>query len=247
MGTYDATYQHYFLTIPASAGTPGAATYLEDMGEEVLGIAVNGVLLDSHSQTWSYDMCNGHSDTKHQYHYHIPPFCLLNAMGVEQPAEFTWWANDAVTATLTFDEMAAAFAATGTPMLLGWALDGFPIYGPYDANGDLQQGASRDDSELDECNGKTLDGEYAYYVTPTPPFSPPCLRGEIGSFRFFSTDLKCPAAGINNTYYDAEEPVLDADDDDDDNGGDNNVDANSAAGAQVAALAVALAAVPMLC
>ncbi len=51
---------------------------------------------------------------------------------------------------------------------------------------------------------------------------------------------------VHGYYYDAEEPVLDADDDDDDNGGDNNFDGNSAAGAQVAALAVALAAVPML-
>jgi len=36
---------------------------------------------------------------------------------------------------------------------LGYALDGFPIYGPMN-----------DSSSLDECNGKEVDGEYRYHV-----------------------------------------------------------------------------------
>jgi hypothetical protein len=36
---------------------------------------------------------------------------------------------------------------------LGYALDGFPIYGPLS-----------DDSVLDACNGQTVDGQYQYHV-----------------------------------------------------------------------------------
>lgn len=33
-------------------------------------------------------------------------------------------------------------------------------------------------SGLDECNGKMLqNGQYAYFITPTYPFVPQCLRG----------------------------------------------------------------------
>ena len=37
--------------------------------------------------------------------------------------------------------------------LLGYALDGFPIYGPIS-----------DVSGLDGCNGRTVDGQYIYHV-----------------------------------------------------------------------------------
>ena len=37
--------------------------------------------------------------------------------------------------------------------LLGYALDGFPIYGPI-----------KDPESLDTCNGRTIDGEYRYHV-----------------------------------------------------------------------------------
>lgn len=37
--------------------------------------------------------------------------------------------------------------------LLGYALDGFPIYGPLS-----------DASGLDGCNGQTVNGQYQYHV-----------------------------------------------------------------------------------
>lgn len=37
--------------------------------------------------------------------------------------------------------------------LLGYAMDGFPIYGPLS-----------DDSGLDTCNGRTVNGSYQYHV-----------------------------------------------------------------------------------
>jgi hypothetical protein len=40
--------------------------------------------------------------------------------------------------------------------LLGYALDGFPIYGPLN-----------DSSSLDKCNGQTVNGKYQYHVVET--------------------------------------------------------------------------------
>jgi hypothetical protein len=44
--------------------------------------------------------------------------------------------------------------------LLGYALDGFAIYGPLS-----------DDSVLDDCNGRTVDGVYRYHVRVSLYFS----------------------------------------------------------------------------
>lgn len=41
--------------------------------------------------------------------------------------------------------------------LLGWALDGYAIYGPFDSGSD-------DLNELDNCNGREVNGTYQYHV-----------------------------------------------------------------------------------
>jgi hypothetical protein len=48
--------------------------------------------------------------------------------------------------------------------------------------GELQHSkASRCESQLDDCNGKVLANskQYAYFVTPNPPFIPTCMRGVV--------------------------------------------------------------------
>jgi len=227
---------HYVFTIPLELPTPGTPVYLSDIGEEVVGITVNGILIDSHDPTWSYDGCNGHSDTNHQYHYHIPPFCLSNALNATGPSAFDWWVDNTGNYVASDADKIAAFPTTGTRVLMGWARDGFPIYNSYDANGDLQT-----NSTLDECNGKGEGDEYAYYFTPDAPYAPTCLRGDIGSFTYWETDQKCPSNGISTTVYEecdsasfSDYPVSDCttgatttstdddttDDDDDDASGD---------------------------
>ena len=39
--------------------------------------------------------------------------------------------------------------------LMAYALDGFPIYGPL---------SDSDVGELDECNGRMVDGKYRYHI-----------------------------------------------------------------------------------
>lgn len=170
------------------------------MDDDVVGILSNGVLLDSHKQTWAYDMCNGHSDMKHQYHYHIPPICLMESMGVSFAEDPSWWINDEGNATRDFSEMADQFPDTGPASpVIGFARDGHPIFGPYDDAGSLQRGKEFG-GDVDECNGKMdSNGKYGYYMTVDPPFAPPCLKGEVGLFTYSTSELACPKEGIVNT------------------------------------------------
>ena len=197
-GKYTPFYQHYTFKIPKSTGPPQGRQVLKD---DVVGIMLNGVILDSHKQTWSYDMCNGHSDDKHQYHYHIPPICYLESMGVDFANSANWWINDDGDQVRKFSEMATQFPATASPSpVVGWALDGYPIYALYDDTGALQRSKAFGGS-LDECNGKMdSDGNYGYYLAADPPFAPACLKGsKIGTFGYSTYNKVCPQAGIMNT------------------------------------------------
>lgn len=190
------------MMIPSEPGAPGQVTALKD---EVVGMMANGVLLDAHKQTWSYDMCGGHSDKKHQYHYHMPPICYLKSMGVEFADEHTWWIDE--DEVRDFADMKNMFPATASPSpVVGFALDGFPIYGPYDSAGNRMSSATYG-GDVDQCNGKEdSDGNYGYYLTVDPPFAPPCLRGNKGAFTYSATDKLCPREGISNTILGLPDP-----------------------------------------
>jgi hypothetical protein len=62
---------------------------------------------------------------------------------------------------------------------LGFAMDGFPIYGPRNADGS--------DLALDECNGESHitseypDGTYHYHITQVAPYILGCFRGTPGT------------------------------------------------------------------
>ena len=186
------------MKIPKAPGAPGDKQLLKG---DVVGLMFNGVILDSHKQTWAYDMCNGHSDENHQYHYHIPQSCYLESMGVAFAESPNWWINDAGDSVRKFDEMAAQFPATAPASpVVGMALDGFPIYGLYDDKGDLQRSKAFG-GNLDECNGKTdSQSNYGYYLSADPPFAPACLKGsKIGTFEYSSYNKACPKEGIKNT------------------------------------------------
>jgi len=93
------------------------------------------------------------------------------------------------------DHAIAAVARCGFAQtrVVGYALDGFPIYGPstkaksgYIKTGDPKKDswaayayqASSDPKVLDECNGRTkADGSYGYYITETFPYIIGCYRG----------------------------------------------------------------------
>jgi len=65
--------------------------------------------------------------------------------------------------------------------LIGYLLDGFPLYGPTEEDGSNPTG-------LDPCNGHTHatedypDGLYHYHVVAVPPYLVGCYKGRPGTF-----------------------------------------------------------------
>ena len=191
MNPYIPRFQEYQFSLPSSpkVSSDGPLTLLQAFPSEAddypIGIAINGILIVSehYNETDSglasvpmvrdFDNCGGHGDRTNRYHYHGPPVCLLLSMGATTPA---------LGAQFLFENTSqlqlAHWELNGIPSpLVGYALDGFPIYGPYNASGDLQVAGS---SDLDEClfNAK----HQRYHMTANAPFSPPCLVGNLGDF-----------------------------------------------------------------
>jgi hypothetical protein len=109
-----------------------------------IGIAVNGVIFfnpfdaDSVEAIWRLDRCCGHPSPGFEYHYHKYPVC------VKSP-----WTDD----------------GTAHSPLIGFAFDGFPIFGPYEAPGELAKDSQKNplnafNVHFDEQRG------WHYHVTP---------------------------------------------------------------------------------
>jgi phosphatidylethanolamine-binding protein (PEBP) family uncharacterized protein len=123
-----------------------------------IGIAINGVPIFNPCKQGGcqngdtkvlgeLDSCNGHAGRGDDYHYHAAPTCLMAA----QPSSY-WDTHP-----------------------LGWALDGFGIYGYNNADGSV---ATRDAI----CGGNTstvvgAPSGYSYHVTNTSPYVLSCFRG----------------------------------------------------------------------
>lgn len=123
-----------------------------------IGVAVNGVPIFNPCKQGGcqngdtkvlgeLDLCNGHAGRADDYHYHAAPTCLM----ATKPASY-WNTHP-----------------------LGWALDGFAIYGYNDPDGNP---AARDGL----CGGNTgpvSNGPagYSYHVTEASPYVLSCFRG----------------------------------------------------------------------
>jgi hypothetical protein len=171
-----------------------------------MGIAINGVLIIGHHHdsstttalTKSFDSCAGHADTLGRYHYHAAPLCILRQLHLPVPATGTDFLL-----TDSASEAIDCWPPTAPPSpLLGVALDGFPIMGPYDSFGSLITASS---GRLDSCN---FDHDTRqYHFTPDAPYGPTCLVGpSIPDAEPFSvtdsssTSATCPSNGIDNFY-----------------------------------------------
>lgn len=137
--------------------------------DAALGVAVNGVPIYDYTaggemteadlahhqaqhdtlQTGQLDACGGHAGRGDDYHYHVKPTCMI-----------------------------AEMANAGDDAIIGWAFDGFPIYG--DTNPD---GTAIGEGVLDVCNGQ-MDGTfgYRYHTSPEAPYIVQCLMGVVTDF-----------------------------------------------------------------
>ncbi len=187
----DNTYR-----IPRSPKQAAATTAIPLLGR--IGVAVNGMPLFGPNEAgtpaesaWGdpvynqiTDECTGH--TAAEYHYHaLQQQCLTAASMVAEP-----W------------KLAAPDPMVASPVL-GYALDGFPIYGPYeckdaacsaviemksgydqiadpkkDAWKAYKHAGSAAADRLDTCNGHVgPGGDYHYHATAGFPYILGCYRG----------------------------------------------------------------------
>lgn len=155
---------------PQDLATPNTITTVEQLGVSLDGIPFKGnpppvigggpggggsdVLMPA------LDPCGGHHDPGGYYHWHMIANSTNDVLG---------------------DLNISAVSCTGFPQdntaIMGFAMDGHPIYGQFEASGDQPTG-------LDACNGHFAptpeypDGVYHYHaVEATAPNIPPCLIG----------------------------------------------------------------------
>ncbi|KAG6610510.1 YHYH domain [Phytophthora cinnamomi] len=148
--------QKYFIELqrfPTLQSQPLNLSYVPD---GFSGVFLNGILFKNNNRSaQATDDCGGAIDAAGYYFYVDLPTCYLTE--VHEPRQVT-----------------PGFVSRPPSVIVGYAFDGFPIYGYYDENGGLP-------SDLDECNGRIRqNGQYAYHLLPPEtsslPFMP-CLRG----------------------------------------------------------------------
>ena len=141
--------------IPLAPAIAAATTTAND---GPIGVAINGVPIFNPCKQGGcqngdtkvlgeLDVCNGHAGRADDYHYHAAPTCLMSG----KPAAY-WDTHP-----------------------LGWALDGFAIYGFNNPDGTT---ATRDSI----CGGNTTATQngptgYSYHVTNLSPYVLSCFRG----------------------------------------------------------------------
>ena len=123
-----------------------------------IGVAVNGVVffnpfdMQQQEALDLMDRCCGHPAPNGQYHYHKYPIC------VNSP-----WADE---------------GRAHSP-LLGWAFDGFPVYGPYEGAGVMAKDV-RGKRALNAFNGHE-DAERGWHYHATPGKFPYLIGGYWGT------------------------------------------------------------------
>ena len=110
-----------------------------------IGVATNGVIFfnpfDHIFETdavWRLDRCCGHPSPRSQYHYHKYPVCVK-----------TPWSDE----------------GDGHSSVIGFAFDGFPVYGPYEAEGLLAKDDTKNPLNDFNLHEDEQRGPH-YHVTP---------------------------------------------------------------------------------
>lgn len=143
------------LSLPA---TPSLAAQAHCLNGGPIGVLLSGAYLFDALDAAGHDAvahevqddCQGHPERTGQYHYHDLTSCLPDTLD-----------------------------ANGNSPLVGYALDGFGIFGP------VENGQTLASADLDECHGRTSeiewDGQrvvmYHYIATADYPYTLGCFRG----------------------------------------------------------------------
>lgn len=151
--------QDFTFRLPLVPKKSGVITRLP-MGP--VGMALNGVVffnpfemaglnaVEGYDEVW-LDACCGHPQQTGVYHYHKYPTC------VKSPFKDT---------------------GAGHSPIIGFAFDGFPVYGPYESEGTRAMELTNERA-LDACNGHE-DAQRGYHYHVTPNRFPYILGGYAG-------------------------------------------------------------------
>jgi hypothetical protein len=150
----------------------------------VVGVALNGVPIVSYLDRFGHntvagewaetvDSCDGFQRVQSI----VGPQLLF---GDELPSEMYSYRS----LPICLGDFSTTQSVLGTPSpLIGYALDGFAIYGPYDEHGRLPV-------DLDRCNGRVnAKGNFQYHTTSTPPYTVGCFRGSLDGYSSAETPL----------------------------------------------------------
>ena len=137
-----------------------------------IGIATNGVVFYNPfdagmtDATDLMDRCCGHPSPDNRYHYHKYPVCVKSPFADE---------------------------GTGHSPIIGWAFDGYPIYGPYEASGLMAK-----DSKANPLNAFNIhqDPERGWHYHVTPGRFPYIIGGYWGQVDARNRDRRPGGPGL---------------------------------------------------
>jgi len=133
---------------------PQEATNKTDTPYGTIGLAINGVSFfnenaapgdDITEELFTFDQCSGHPQGSGLYHYHVDPVCLIRDLGgdvtevshTESGTTYNWIEDP----------------GTNAGLLIGFLVDGFPVYGPVGFSETDCNGAAISASSIDDYNG----------------------------------------------------------------------------------------------
>ena len=134
--------------------TPSAAATKTVTPYGTIGLAINGVSFfnenaapgdDITEELFTFDQCSGHPQGSGLYHYHVDPVCLIRDLG----GEVTTVTHTAGGKTYSWIED----TGTNAGLLVGFLVDGFPVYGPVGNSETDCNGVAVSSDTIDEYNG----------------------------------------------------------------------------------------------
>jgi hypothetical protein len=148
---------------PASASTKSETDF------STMGLALNGVSFFNENaappdeitdELFTFDQCSGHPQNTGLYHYHVDPACLIRDLGGSVTD------NSSTVSGTTYSWIEDN--GTNGGLLVGFLMDGFPVYAPVGDNHTDSDNAST--PSIDAYNGHThnttefTSGTYHYHV-----------------------------------------------------------------------------------
>ena len=152
---------------------PTSATTKTTTKFDTIGISLNGISFFNENaapgdeitnELFTFDQCSGHPQQAGIYHYHVDPVCLIRDLGGDVTEGSTMsggtsysWIED---------------SGSNAGMLLGFLMDGFPVYGPIGSAGESDCNGDAISEVIDQYNGHShctgeFDSEIYHYHIKT--------------------------------------------------------------------------------